>query len=100
MFTICSLRVERQMNTAEMTELMNTDQLLDALKACGLVNITYCDGRTMICGNPLYNLPMLDVSCGDEDQAWAINRAKEAIGRGDEAAARVHLAPLIPPLLH
>jgi len=49
----------------------------------------------MLCGNPLYNLPMLDVSCGNEAQAWAINRAKEAISRGDEAAAREHVAPLV-----
>jgi len=37
---------------------------------------------------------MLDVSCGNENQARAINRAKEAISRGDEAPAREHIAPL------
>lgn len=90
------------MNTAEMTMLTNTsaDQLIDALKACGLVNITWGGEQNMLCGNPLYDLPLLDISCGNEGQAWAINRAKEAISRGDEALARRHLAPLIRQPLH
>ena len=65
--------------------LVNADQLIDALKTYGPVNITWGAETGMLCGNPLYNLPLLDVSCGNEDQAWAINRAKEAISRGDEA---------------
>jgi hypothetical protein len=83
------------MNTAEMNMLTNADQLIDALKACGLVNIAWGGSQNMLCGNPLHYLPMLDISCSNEDQAWMINRAKEAISRGDEAAARKHVAPLI-----
>jgi hypothetical protein len=88
------------MNTAEMAMLTNADQLIEALKACGLVNIDWGGPQNMLCGNPLYNLPMLDITCGNEDQAWAVNRAKEAISRGDEAAARRHIAPLIRQPLH
>ena len=83
------------MDTAEMTLLTNADQLIEALKACGLVNIAWGGEQNMLCGNPLYNLPVLDISCGSEGQAWAINRAKKAISRGDETAARAHLAPFI-----
>jgi len=83
------------MQTEKMAMLTNEDQLIEALKACGLVNITWGGPQDMLCGNPLYDLPILDISCGNEGQAWAINRAKEAISRGDEAAAREHIAPLI-----
>ena len=34
------------MNIAEMTMLTNADQLIDALKACGLVNITWAASKT------------------------------------------------------
>ena len=90
------------MNTAEMTMLtpQTADQLIDALKNVGLVNITWGGRQNMLCGNPLYNLPTLDISCGNEEMAWAVNRAKEALSRGDEAAARKHIAPLIRQPLH
>jgi hypothetical protein len=88
------------MQTENMTMLTNEDQVIEALKTCGLVNITWGGEQNILCGNPLYNLPMLDVSCGNEGQAWAINRAKEAISRGDEAAARKHIAPLVRQPLH
>ena len=88
------------MTTADMTMLTDADQLIDALKTCGLVNITWGGPQNMLCGNPLYNLPMLDISCGNKEQAWAVNRAKEAISRGDEAAARAHIAPLVRTPVH
>lgn len=88
------------MQTDEMTMLTNEDQLIEALKACGLVNITWGGEQDMLCGNLFENLPILDISCGNEGQAWAINRAKEAISMGDEAAAREHIAPLIRKPVH
>jgi len=90
------------MNPAAMTMLTSAsaEQLIDDLKGCGLVNITWGGEQNMLCGNPLYNLPMVEITCGNEKQAWAVNRAKEAISRGDEAAARRHIAPLIRQPLH
>jgi hypothetical protein len=76
-----------------MTMLTNADQLIDALKVWGLVNITWGGPQNMLCGNPLHNLPMLDISCSNEKQAW--------ISRGDEALAREHVTPLIrKPVRH
>jgi hypothetical protein len=72
------------------------DALIEALKIAPLVNITWGAETGMLCGNPFdENGQVLDVSCGNEEQAWAINRAKGAISQGDEAAARAHLTPLI-----
>jgi hypothetical protein len=61
-----------------------------------MVNITWGAEQDMLCGNPLAEpFQLLDISCGNEEQAWAINRAKGAITQGDEPAARAHIAPLI-----
>ena len=64
------------MNTAEMAMLTNADQLIDALRVCGLVNITWGSPQGMLCGNPLLNLPLLDISCSNKKQAWLIKRAR------------------------
>jgi len=79
---------------------MLTDDMLDevikTLKVVGMVNITWGKDQAMLCGDPFAeNAPFLDVSCGNKRQAWAINRAKEAMSRGDEAEARRQLAPLV-----
>jgi len=72
------------------------DTLIDALKKAAMVNISWGGELNMLCGNPLADeLVILDISCGNEDQAWAINRAKGALSQGDEQAARSHIAPLI-----
>jgi hypothetical protein len=66
------------------------------LKRADLVDIIYDGGKGMLCGNPLPLCPkVIEVEVNTEAQACAVNRAKEAITNGDEAAARQHLAPLI-----
>lgn len=90
--------------TPETTPLLtetSADALIEALKSVPLVNLTWGTEQGMLCGNPYDEIPtILNVSCGSEKQAWAINRAKEAISQGDEAAARAHLAPLIKEPVH
>jgi hypothetical protein len=77
------------------------ETLMDALKASPMINITWGPETGMLCGNPFAeSLTILDVSCSNEAQAWAINRAKEALSQGDEDAARAHLAPLIRNTVH
>jgi hypothetical protein len=92
-----------EMNPEKMAMLTEktADALIEALKIAPLVNITWGSETGMLCGNPFAETTtVLDVSCGNEEQAWAINRAKGAISQGDEAAARAHLAPLIRKPLH
>ena len=73
----------------------------DALKTITLVNIVWGDDQNMLCGDLLAIRPKIfDVVCGNEEQAWMINRAKAAMARGDEAAARAHLAPMIRTAVH
>ena len=72
------------------------EYLIGALKVATMVNITWGEERGMLCGNPLAEpFQLLAVACSNKKQAWAINRAKEAMGNGDETRARAHLAPLI-----
>jgi hypothetical protein len=87
-------------NMCMLTE-QTAEALIEALRETPLVNITWGGPTDMLCGNPFdENSQILAVSCGNEGQAWAINRAKEAISQGDENAARAHLAPLIRKPLH
>ena len=83
--------------------LLREDQipaLIADLKAVGLVNITYGDSKGMMCGNPLSNRMVLEIDIGTETEAWAINRAKAALDRGDEATAREQLAALVHKVSH
>jgi hypothetical protein len=87
-------------NMCMLTE-KTAETLIEALREAPLVNINWGGTTNMLCGNPFADkLTILDVSCGNEDQAWAINRAKGALSEGDESAARDHLAPLIRKPLH
>jgi hypothetical protein len=78
--------------------LLREDQipaLIADLKAVGLVNITYGDSKGMMCGNPLSaNQKILEIDIGTEEEAWAINRAKTALDRGDEVMAHKLLSTL------
>jgi hypothetical protein len=59
------------------------------LKRADLVDISYANGKGMLCGNLFPLCPeVVAVEVDTEEQAWAVNRAKEAITNGDETAAR------------
>jgi hypothetical protein len=91
------------LHTGEMFMLTEktADDLIEALKLATMVNITWGPGTGMLCGNPLSErFQLLDVSCSNEGQARMINRAKEAMANGDEAAARVQIAPMIRKPVH
>jgi hypothetical protein len=75
-------------------------KLIADLKRVDLVDIKW-KGRGMMCGNPFVANPrILDVVVKSEKQAWAINRAKEALGEGDEDRARAELATITRRQLH
>jgi hypothetical protein len=75
-------------------------KLIADLKRLDLVEIKW-KGRGMLCGNPYVANPrILDVMVKSAKQAWAINRAKEALSQGDEDAARAELAAITRRQLH
>ena len=60
---------------------------IDRLRDADLIDLKW--GRKgMLCGNPLpANPKVLTLEVANETDAWIINRAKEAISKGDEDAA-------------
>ena len=74
--------------------------LIADLKRVDLVDIKW-KRRGMMCGNPYVTNPRVrDMVVKTEAQAWAINRAKEALSQGDEDAARAHLATITKKSIH
>jgi hypothetical protein len=72
---------------------LELDVLLALLREAELVDIKW-GTKGMVCGWSLSASPkVLALAVADEDQAWAINRAKEAaLSAGDERAAYTFLS--------
>jgi len=73
---------------------VDLSNLIAALRQADLVDLKWSD-KGMLCGNPLPENPkVLALIVADEANAWIINRAKEAISRGDDEVARAILAEI------
>jgi hypothetical protein len=66
---------------------LDLDVLLAVLKDAELVDIKWGD-KGMLCGWSIpANPKVLALAVADEDQAWVINRTKQALSKGDDAGA-------------
>jgi hypothetical protein len=73
---------------------LELDDLIALLRDAELVDIKW-GTKGMLCGWSVSTEPkVLALVVADEDQAWAINHAKEALSAGDEEAAYVFLSEI------
>jgi len=73
---------------------VDLSNFITALRQADLVDLKW-GSIGMLCGNPLLENPkVLTLLVADEADAWIINRAKEAVSRGDDEAARAILAEI------
>jgi hypothetical protein len=73
---------------------VDLSNFITALRQADLVDLKW-GSKGMLCGDPRLESPkVLTLLVADEADAWIINRAKEAVSRGDDEAARAILAEI------